>query len=330
MATESLSFQAILRWSDDECRGFLEGMRWPNGAICPKCGAGAPYNLERKSGSKNKVQKLYKCRSCRKQFTATVGSIFEDSKIPLNKWFAAIMMMCTSKKGVSAHQLHRSLDITYKSAWFMAHRVREAMREKGTLLPFTGTVEADETYIGGKPRGHNVWKERAKDEAEMGLRPRPKNRAPYQDKVAVFGMIERGGLVRTIKVPQATAGTLGPILRANMDMTKARLMTDGSNVYKHIKRHVRHDVVNHEVTYVAPNGVHTQGIENYWSLLKRGLYGVFHHVGEDYLPCYLNEFEYRFNRRKVSDAERFAALMAQTQGRLLWYCQTPQPENPHA
>ena len=329
MATQTLSFQAILRWSDSECREFLERMRWPDGPRCPKCGTTEPYKVERKSRTKNLVQKLYKCRSCRKQFTATVGTIFEDSKIPLNKWFAAIMMMCSSKKGISAHWMHRNLDITYKSAWFMAHRIREAMREKGTLLPFTGTVEADETYIGGKPRGHAVWKEREKDEIQMGLRPKPKNRAPFQDKVAVFGMIERGGLVRTIKVPAATAQTLGPILRANLDLTTARLITDGHKAYKHIGAFLPHDVINHDTEYVRGD-VYTQGIENYWSLLKRGLYGVFHHVGEDYLPQYLNEFEYRFNRRKVSDAERFAALMAQTQGRLLWYCRTPQPENPHA
>ena len=329
MANTKLSFQKVLRWSDDECRQFLERMRWPTGTTCPKCGAIEPYQMERKSATKNRVQRLYKCRSCRKQFTATVGTIFEDSKIPLNKWFAAIFLMCASKKGISAHQLHRQLDITYKSAWFMAHRVREAMRDKGIIAPLTGTVEADETYIGGKPRGHRVWNENVQDEVDMGIRPKSPRTPPYEDKPTVFGMIQRGGLVRTMKVPNATAKTLGPIMRSYIDLDNSRLVTDGHRAYKHIKQHLRHDVINHDMEYVRGD-VHTQGIENYWSLLKRGVYGVFHHVGEDFLPQYLNEFEYRFNRRKVSDPERFAALMAQVQGRLLWYCRTPQPENPHA
>ena len=126
MDTQKVSFQTVLRWSDDECRVFLEQKRWPDGPHCPKCGAEEPYTITRKTSTKNAVKSLYKCRACRRQFTATVGTIFEDSKIPLNKWFAAIYLMCSSKKGISAHQLHRSLDITYKSAWFMCHRIRES------------------------------------------------------------------------------------------------------------------------------------------------------------------------------------------------------------
>ncbi|MEW6034654.1 MAG: IS1595 family transposase [Chloroflexota bacterium] len=242
MSTGKLTFQKVLRWSDQECRDFLDQMRWPHGPHCPKCGANEPYKLERKTETRNKVQRLYKCRSCKRQFTATVGTIFEDSKIPLNKWFAAIFLMCASKKGVSAHQLHRSLDITYKSAWFMAHRVREAMREKGVLAPFSGTVEADETYVGGKQRGHWTWRERIQDEIRMGLREKPKKH-PRMEKAVVFGIIERNGKVRTIKVPEVTAKTMGPILRANLDLTKARLITDGNKAFKHIKHHVRHGIV---------------------------------------------------------------------------------------
>ena len=140
-----VSFLEILKWSDEQCRSYLERMRWSNGAHCPKCGENSPYRIIRRSGTKNAVQSLYKCRVCKRQFTATVGTIFEDSHIPLNKWFAAIYLMCASKKGISAHQLHRQLDITYKSAWFMCHGIREAMRDKGVLLPLNGIVEADET-----------------------------------------------------------------------------------------------------------------------------------------------------------------------------------------
>ena len=169
----SLSFHDVMRWTDEECRAFLEAQRWPNGPHCPKCGAEKPYMITRKSADKNKVRSFYKCRSCRKQFTATVGTIFEDSHIPLNKWFAAIYLMCASKKGVSAHQIHRMLGVAYRSAWFICHRVREAMRESDG--PLSGIIEADETYIGGKSRrGHPVANhERRQIELEAkGLDPR--------------------------------------------------------------------------------------------------------------------------------------------------------------
>lgn len=323
MDTTKVTFQEVLKWTDAECRAYLEARRWPNGPQCPHCGAKEPYRVTRKTNTKNVVQRLYKCHACRKQFTATVGTIFEDSHIPLSKWFAAIYLMCASKKGISAFQLHRQLEITYKSAWFMCHRIREAMREKDLPL-LTGVIEADETYVGGKERGHPVWKERLQDEVQMGLRPRPAH--PRMSKSVVFGMLERDGRVRTVKVPEATAGTLVPILTGNIELAKARLVTDAHPAYRLIRNHLRHDIIRHEVTYVDGD-IHTQGIENYWSLLKRGLYGTFHHVNARYLACYLNEFEFRFNSRKACDAERFSALMARTEGRVLWYCQTSQREH---
>lgn len=152
-----ITFLSVLKWTDNECRAFLEAGRWPNGPVCPKCGAENPYRIERRSKTKNAVKSLYRCRDCRKDYTATVGTIFEDSKIPLQKWFAAIYLMASSKKGISAHQIHRQLEITYKSAWFMCHRIREAMKSKD-FTPLKGVVEADETYVGGKPRGH--WQHR--------------------------------------------------------------------------------------------------------------------------------------------------------------------------
>lgn len=271
MDTVKVTFQTVLRWTDEQCREYLESRRWPTGAHCPKCDANNPYILERKTKTKNKVQKLYKCRKCGKQYTVTIGTIFEDSHIPLNKWFAAIFLMCASKKGISAHQLHRTLDITYKSAWFMAHRIREAMRDKGKLDLLTGTVEADETYIGGKVRGHYVWKERIKDEIQMGLRPKPKfPHHPRMDKAVVFGILERNGKARTIAVSETNAKTMGTILRDNLDLANTRLVTDGNKAYKHIKNHVMPDVINHEETYVSGD-IHIQGIENYWSLLTKRL-----------------------------------------------------------
>ena len=329
MGTKQVSFHEVMRWTDGECRDFLETMRWPDGPVCPKCGAKEPYTITRKTESKNKQTSLYRCRECKKQYTATVGTIFEDSKIPLSKWFAAIYLMCASKKGMSAHQIHRELNITYKSAWFLCHRVREAMRDK-TFPKLVGTVEADETYIGPKTRrGHRVWHERVRDEIQMGLRPTPNKKPPYQDRPTVFGIIERGGLVRTMVVPVASKRHLRPIMREHIDQARAKLVTDGHPAYRLMKREMPHQVINHEETYVVGD-VHTQNIENYWSLLKRGLVGTFHHVNAAYLPSYLQEFEYRFNRRKGADEERFAALVAQTSGRLIWFCGTPQPENPFA
>ena len=263
-----VTFLNIVKWTDAECREYLEAQRWPDGPVCPKCGTAEPYTINRKSATKNVVSKLYRCRSCKKQFTATVGTIFEDSKIPLSKWFAAIYLMCASKKGMSAHQIHRELDVTYKSAWFMCHRIREAMRDKDGL-PLTGVVEADETYIGARTRrGHKVWHERRQDEIEMGLREGPKRRGPYEGKEVVFGIRERGGRVRSIHVPSATTTTLRPLLRQNID-PKARLITDQSPIYRTMKGYFHHDMINHEIEYVRGD-VHTQGIEGNWSLLKRG------------------------------------------------------------
>lgn len=318
MNDTQVSFMDVLGWSDDQCREYLEAMRWPEGPHCPKCGAMEPWKLTRKSKTKNVVTTLYRCRECKRQFTATVGTIFEDSKIPLSKWFAAIYLMCSSKKGMSAHQMHRQLHITYKSAWFMCHRIREAMEDK-SFPQLTGTVEADETSVGGKPRGNPAWK--------VGVKKG--NPAIYSNKAVVFGMLERGGTVRTMVVPETTRKQLEPILTGYIDTSNARLMTDSHPVYKVIRNHLPHQVVDHRETYVVGD-VHTQGIENCWSIMKRGLYGVFHHVDAQYLPQYLNEFEYRFNRRKIPDEDRFVALLAQTQGRVTWFCRTPQPKNPHA
>ena len=324
------TFLEIAKWDDSQCREYLEQMRWPDGPRCPKCGSLDHWTINRKSVTKNHVSKLYRCKACRKQYTVTVGTIFEDSKIPLYKWLMAIHLMCSSKKGISALQLARELgyEKTYRTAWFMAHRIREAMKDKA-FPQLTGTVEADETYVGPrKRRGHTLWHERERDEMEMGLRPKVKQDW-RRGKATVFGMVERGGNVRTIVVSGATAKELKPLLAGYIDAERTTLMTNGNPAYRLIRNVMPHHIVNHDVTYVDGD-THTQNIEGYWSILKRGLYGVFHHVDQQYLPQYLSEFEFRFNRRKVSDAERFASLVKQTRGRVQWYCRTPQKENPHA
>jgi transposase-like protein len=268
----SASFLSVLKWTDDECRAYLERQHWPDGPICPKCGAPNPYTITRKSPSKNGVKSLYRCRACKRQYTATVGTIFEDSHIPLSKWFAAIYLMCSSKKGMSAHQIHRQLTITYRSAWFMCHRIREAMEDSGEFPLLVGTIEADETFVGGKPRGHRLHRQQVQREYEAGLRDAP---PPHKPKAVVFGMMERGGTARTRHVLDATRETLEPLLTSGIDLRESRLMTDGNPAYAAIEEHLPHGVIRHESEYVRGE-IHTQGIENYWSILKRGLYGVFH------------------------------------------------------
>jgi len=322
MEDSGIGYLKVLRWSEEECREYLERQRWPDGARCPKCGAAEPWKITRKTATKNTVRSLYRCRACKRQFTATVGTIFEDSKIPLNKWFAAIYLMCASKKGISAHQLHRQLGVTYKSAWFMCQRVRYAMSDRNPTL-LTGVIEADETYVGGRgTRGHR--RERGK------LTMSQRIKAAWDKKTPVLGILERSGRVRTIVMSPITKKGTQRVLASNIELEKSCLITDESPLYHGINRHLPHAMVNHEQVYVRDGVIHTQGIEGYWSLLKRGLVGVFHHVSVGHLPHYLDEFEFRFNQRKVCDAERFASLMGQTRGRVLWYCRTPQPENPHA
>lgn len=209
--------------SEDDARAFLESLRWPEGAVCPRCGADKPYTLKGKEGSKSPVRKgVYKCRQCRKQFTVTVGTIFEDSHIPLSKWLLAIHLMCASKKGISAHQLHRMLGLAYKSAWFMCHRIRYAMSRPPLVDKLSGIVEADETLIGGKPRAGDV---KSRKDARMWAERKPK----------VLSLVERGGDVRSMVIPRVTAENLRGILLSHVD-TGARLMTDGWRPYRKVDR----------------------------------------------------------------------------------------------
>ena len=321
----------VLQLTPEDCREIVVENRWPDGPICPKCGTPDAYRITRRSRTKNLVSTLFKCRAreCRRQFSATVGTIFEDSKIPLNKWFAAIYLMCSSKKGISAHQLHRNLGISYESAWFMCHRVRAAM-EDGSFEKLSGIVEVDETYVGPRTRrGHPTWHEKIKDEEEMGLRE-PRSRHPFEGKTPVFGLIERGsGRAKTEVVPNTKSGTLRPIILEQVDPENTVLMSDGHPAYRSMGQHLPHQVIDHEIEYTR-GSVHTQNIENLWSIFKRGLYGVFHHLSDRYLPMYLHEFDFRASSRKVTDSTRFQTLLGQTRGRLLWNCRTPQPLNPFA
>ena len=226
----------LLKWSDEDCRAYLERRRWPNGPICPKCGATEPWRIVRHNPRKNKVTTLFKCRSCRRQFTSTIGTIFEDSHIPLSKWFAAVYLMCSSKKAISALQLKRLLwgenQGSYKTAWFMCHRIREAMIDK-VAAPLSGTVEADETYIG--PRTKRLGKRQKRYSISEKQAGAPDSRSPLLDKQVVFGLLERGGKVRAVHIDRAAGEIIKPIIRASVDMANTHLMTDEAKVYQRIR-----------------------------------------------------------------------------------------------
>ena len=279
---------------------YLEGIRWANGVVCPKCGESErePYPL------KNQPRRLWKCRACRKQFTVTVGTIFESSHIPLHKWLLAFYLLCASKKGMSAHQLHRMLGVTYKTAWFMFHRIREAMSDPGFSAKLSGIVEVDETYVGGKRKGR------------VG---RPGTGDPQ--KVPVVALVERGGRVRSSHVTTVRARELKGAIRENVDR-KARIMTDQFQSYKGLdKEFASHEVVNHAEGEYARGDAHTNTAEGYFANLKRGLNGSYHHVSHKHLHRYLSEFDFRWNAREASDSARTVAALSQAEGKRLRYRQ---------
>jgi transposase-like protein len=288
-------------------REHLEQMRWPNGPVCPHCASTDAYKLQAKEGSKKPVRVgVYKCAECREQFTVTIGSIFEDSKIPLNKWLLAIHLLCASKKGMSAHQLHRMLGVSYKTAWFMAHRIRYAMSQPPYLTKLTGVIEADETYIGGKTKGR-------------GGVGRPDK---YSAKQPVFSVVKRDGEVRSFHVDRVTAENLVSVMKKNI-ADSASVMTDGFASYDGVAaRFKRHEVINHSAGDYARSAkdglrVHTNTVEGFFGLLKRGLNGTYHHVNSNHLHRYLSEFDFRYNNRKVKDSDRAAKALAGTIGKRL-------------
>jgi transposase-like protein len=265
--------------TDDQCLDYLERMRWPNGLACVHCGEmGRVSRIVRQAKSKNQRNRIYQCLACGKQFSATSGTIFNDTHLPLTKWFLAIAMICEAKKGMSAKQLERHLGVNYRTAWHLCHRIREAMQDGGDLL--TGIVETDETYLTPK---------------------KPRKGKPYVKKEkrdVVLGMIERGGRLRLVPISDAKREIIEPMIVKHID-PNAVLQTDAHPTYEIIatRRPGEHRVINHNSSY-AWGEVHTNTIENAFSLLKRGIYGTFHKVSIKHLARYCNEFSYRFNRRE--------------------------------
>lgn len=294
----------------DKAREYLESQVWPSGRICPHCGViGEHYVLSGKSARPG----LYKCQACREPFTVTVGTLFERSKIGLHIWLQVVYLMSASKKGISAKQVERMTGVTYKTAWFMCHRIREAMTANPTNLlggpGSSGIVEADETYWGT-----------AKD-AE-GIKYPAKTGGGYAPKMKIFSLVERQGKKRSFHVPNVTANTLGPILHAQVAKT-ARLMTDEGAFYKKPGKHfASHQSVNHSKEEYVRGDVSSNTAESSFAILKRGLVGTFHSVSEQHLQRYANEFDFRWNTRQslgFNDITRFDAALAGIQGKRLTY-----------
>lgn len=288
---------------------FVEGVLWPRGATCPHCGCMGRITHIKPNIEKRVRMGLKKCGDCKKQFTVRVGTIFEESKLPMTKWLQAIFLMCASKKGVSAHQLHRTLEVTYKTAWFLAHRIREAMRS-GELTPFGqggGGVEVDETYI-GRVKGAEV------------------KRGGYYHKMKVLSLVDRAsGKARSYVITDFNMKVVAPVLEANMSRD-ARQLTDEAPLYKYIGwNFADHASVTHKRNeYVSRQdpSVHTNTIEGYFSIFKRGMRGVYQHCGEKHLHRYLAEFDFRYSHRAatgVDDQGRVRLALEGVVGKRLTY-----------
>jgi transposase-like protein len=281
----------------------VESIVWPNGPVCPHCGNADENRVYALNGQSHRIG-LRKCAECRKQFTCKIGTIFESSHVPLHKWLQAIHLMVSSKKGISSNQLHRTLEVTLKTAWFMSHRIREAMRS-GDLSPMGGNggiVEVDETFIGN---------DRAK---KMGR--------GYAHKHKVLSLVDRDtGKVRSVVVDDLKARTLVPILRENISKD-ALVVTDEAGQYKHLNRDFPHDFVRHGQGEYGRGEVHTNTIEGYFSIFKRGMKGVYQHCAKRHLHRYMAEFDFRYSNRLalgVDDQERAMTALLGVVGKRLLY-----------
>lgn len=291
--------EAIKYFADPQrCQDLLSAMRWPEGPACPKCQSTRQGFL--------KSRNVYQCKECRKQYTAKLGTIFEDSPLPLEKWFCALWMLTNAKNGISSYEVHRSLKVTQKTAWFMLHRLRLALQKGSIDRKLMGDVEVDETYIGGQARNMHQDKKLKMKETEGFFR-----------KAVVIGMLERKGEVRTAMLNRASSKLIQKAVKAHV-VPGSNLYSDEANAYVKVGKQYAHQVINHAETYVKGN-VHTNSIENYWSLLKRGIKGTYVSVEPFHLFRYLDEQSFRFNTRKDNDQGRFMQALSQISGKRVTY-----------
>ncbi len=295
--------EAILYFSNpDNCLSYLAARRWPDGVICPTCGRNDVTFLAK--------QKKWQCKSAHKQrqFSAKVGTIFEDSPLGLDKWLTAVWLITNCKNGISSYEISRHLGVTQKTAWFMDHRIRLAMQTGSFLKKMSGYVEVDETFIGGLAR--NMHKSKRTKLSRTG----------FIGKVAVMGLLERhGGEVRTIVVPDTQRATLQPKVREHVEQG-ANIFSDAHAAYTGLDDAYVHNVINHAETYVRGN-IHTNGIENFWALLKRSIKGTYVSVEPFHLFRYLDEQAFRFTSRRGNDGERFQRVTEQIVGKRLTYAE---------
>ncbi len=300
-----MNLSQLTALTEDQAREYIESIRWPEGPVCPHCGSKEVTRLQGKSTRPG----LFKCKAkaCRKQFTVKVKTILEDSHISYRHWVMAFHLLCASKKGMSAHQIHRQIGCTYKTAWFLCHRIRHALDQGAGLL--SGTIEADETYVGGKPR----IKQSEKERKEYG-------RGTKKTPVAL--VVERGGKgrARAKVVANVTAVNLRSHMKKNVDIPASRLMTDEFRLYTKIGREFQsHGVVKHGAKQYVSGDAHNNTAESFFSLLKRGVYGTFHRVSEQHLQKYCDEFSFRWDNRKINDSQRRDAAVRGIEGKRLTY-----------
>jgi transposase-like protein len=296
---------------------FMERQRWGDNAACPHCGATDVYQMRGRDGKRN-TRFLWRCRDCAEQFTVRIGTVFEDSRIPLRHWCYGFWAACASKKGVSALQIKRQTGLSYKSALFLMHRIRYAMTpDRSPRL--AGTVEVDETYVGGKPRNMSLAKRRAIpfSRRSRGL-PTPRGRGA--DKPPVVALVERGGRIRTRVIADVSGKTLKRAIRESVRST-ATIHTDELSSYRGIGKHFAggHHTVRHSTNEYVRGDVHVNTAESFFALLKRGLIGTFHAVSRRHLHRYVNEFAFRWNHRKDDDGARTVAAIRGAEGKRLRY-----------
>ena len=308
---ETLNLASLAAEYSDEAAARLkfEEMRWGKGCqnvVCPHCGVlglDNSYRVKVGPGSSTRPG-LWRCRSCKGQFTVTKGTVFEDSHVPLTKWLLALYLLAASKKGMSAHQIHRMLKVKYQTAWFMMHRLRYAMSVDPMASKLRGVIEMDETFLGGKRKGKN-------------------GRAPSDARKAmVVALVERGGRARAFPMSRVTSADIRKAIKKHVDPLQSELMTDEAGIYGGDKLgRIPHFSVAHRDGEYVRGRVHTNTIDGFWSLFKRGIVGTFHHIGTEHLEKYADEFAFRYSFRKVSDGQRAEHIFKGSEGKRLTYKQ---------